>query len=201
MTFDDDAPLERSYPYRTSWKVLGCLALFFAAVGFGGLALNQFGCDLMRNGMGWVGCGVAAIGLFVAGMFLLSLVAIGSGIKEVISPDLLRITPTALYLPDSLRGIDNSEEAKKQDPPKHPKQPEEIPFSAIKWIRCETRSGPNDDRLMIVHDLSDHTLEIKQHMMAPTDFDELETVLRAAIPHVFTPVPPAPPSPPQDDGV
>jgi hypothetical protein len=29
MAFEDDAPLERAYPYRTGWKVLGCLSLVF----------------------------------------------------------------------------------------------------------------------------------------------------------------------------
>src|SRR5262245_22170967 len=178
MEFEEEAlpelPLERAYPYRTSWKITGCLSLFFAAVGLGGLALTQFGCDLMRNGMGWLGCGVVLVGLFVAITLLLSVVAIGVGIKDIISPDLIRVTLTALSLPESLRGFDRSEEAQKQDPPKPPKQPEEIPFSAIKWVRRGTSRTPDHDRLLVVHDLSEHTLKIDQHMMRPADFDELE---------------------------
>jgi hypothetical protein len=53
---------------------------------------------------------------------------------------------------------------------------------------------------MIVHQLSPATLELQQGMMRPSDFDELETVLRAAVPEAFTalPVPISPPPEPTD---
>jgi hypothetical protein len=52
---------------------------------------------------------------------------------------------------------------------------------------------------VIVHDLSSVTLELKQDMMRATDFDELETVLRAAVPEAFVALPVPPPPPPPTD--
>jgi hypothetical protein len=78
---------------------------------------------------------------------------------------------------------------------KAPAHPEEIPFSSIRCVRREGAIAPSSHRLLLVHALSDRTLEIEQTMMWPSDFDELETVLRAAIAAEFATAPPPPPSP------
>ncbi|HJZ56595.1 MAG TPA: hypothetical protein VKE74_16635, partial [Gemmataceae bacterium] len=67
--------------------------------------------------------------------------------------------------------------------------------TAIRWVRRETGSTPDTAKLMIVHDLSPATLVIERSMMWPDDFEELETVLRAAVPDAFGPAPLPPPPP------
>jgi hypothetical protein len=57
-------------------------------------------------------------------------------------------------------------------------------------VRREGGNAPTNNRLMIVYALIDRTLVIEQSMMQPADFDELETVLRTAIPSAFAPAPP-----------
>jgi hypothetical protein len=200
MAFEDEAPLERAYPYHASWKSLACAILFLAAIGTLGAGLVPFGCALRRDGQQVLGSVVATFGVCVGVMLPFSLLLVVFGVKQAIFPDLVRVTPASLVLPDSLRGIDNSQ-ADEKEPPKPAQQPEEIPFSAIRWVRRETTPSPGSDTLVIVHDLSGFTLELKQYMMRPEDFDELETVLRAAIPAAFTAAPPVPPSPPPADDV
>jgi hypothetical protein len=202
MAFEDEPPLERSYPYRTGWKVLGCTALVFGVTGFSGLALAPFGCEQVRNGnevFGWI---AIVIGLLLAPTTLMAVIGGGLAVKDAIRPALLRLTPVALLLPSDARGqpLEKDEQGNpKTDGPRA--HPEEIPFTAIRWIRREAGATPGNDRLLIVHDLSATTLELQQYMMRAADFDELETVLRAAVPEAFValPVPTSPP-PERPDG-
>ena len=128
--------------------------------------------------------------------------ALALGIRESIRPPLLQVTTTALILPANLRQNSTKEEQDEQGEPKDlnqpPAHPEEIPFTAIRWVRREGLHNPGSDKLMIVHDLSTQTLVIEQAMMNPADFDELETVLRRALPGVFTSAPPPPPPAPTE---
>ena len=132
---------------------------------------------------------------------LFAVVAFGIAVRDAIRPPLLRVTPTTLLLPNAARGQPLEKDARgnpKQDGPHT--HPEEIPFTAIRWIRREAGTNPGNDKLMIVHDLSTVTLELQQSLMRTADFDELETVLRVAVPEAFTALP-VPPSPRPPDGV
>jgi hypothetical protein len=196
MISDDslDPALERAYPYHSGLQVIGCAALFFALLGAAGAAMLPFGCDQIRAGKLPLGVALLVIGLFTAPMLLFSLLMVYSGIRDAIRPPLLRVTPTALLLPLALR--DFRPEQKEPDerggsktaesPAAHP---EELPFAAIRWARRESKINPGSDRVMIVHDLAGVTLIIEQYMMRRSDFDELETVLRAALPAAFASAP------------
>lgn len=191
-----DPTLERAYPYCSGLQVMGCAAFFFAVLGSAGTALMPFGCEQMRVGKMPLGVALLVIGMFTAPMLLFSLLMVYAGIRDVIRPPLLRVTPTALLLPAELRGVrpedeeqDERGEPKDLDPP--PAHPEAIPFTAIRWARRESKVNPGSDRLMIVHDLAPVTLVIEQYMMRRDQFDELETVLRAALPVAFASAPPS----------
>jgi hypothetical protein len=202
--------LERAYPYRAGWRVIGCGVLIFGTMGAAALALVPFGCEKVQNGAMPIGVAMMVGGLFGAPMLFLAVIGLISGIRESISPPLLRVTPTSLLLPDSLKGSvpkDESGESKPDEPLfyGHPvkvpegsrqgaAQPDEIPFSAIRWVRREGPINPGSHKLVIVHDLAPTTLVIEQYMMKWADFDELETVLRTAIPAAFAPTPPAGPA-------
>ena len=199
ITFDDDPP-ERVYPYRTGWKVFGCTSLMLGLAGAAGTVLVPVCCDQWRNG----NMAFGALALLGAPCTLMSLVlavaAFASGVRESIRPPLLRVTTTAVLLPEQTRGAPLEKDAQGNPQPDGPlTHPEEIPFTAIRWIRRETGTGgPGNDRLVIVHTLSAATLELQQSMMLSADFDELETVLRAAVPEAFValPVPQSPPPEP-----
>jgi hypothetical protein len=93
-----------------------------------------------------------------------------------------------------LRGNPPKDENGQPIPDAPKPQPEEIPFTAIKWIRRE--DGPGGSQLLIVHDLSPTTLIISQFNLNGADFDELQTILKAAVPAAFAAAPPPPPPPP-----
>ena len=194
---DFETPLERAYPYWSGLTVMGCAAFFFGMLGAGGAAMLPFGCEQIRAGKLPLGVALLVTGLFTAPMLLIALLAVLGGIRDAIRPPLLRVTPTSLLLPAGLRGVrpeqeeqDERGEPKKLDPP--PVHPAEIPFTAIRWVRRESKVNPGSDQLMIVHDLAANTLVIEQFMMRRESFDELETVLRAAIPAAFASAPPTP---------
>ena len=205
-----DPTLERVYPYRTGWRVIGCGVLIFGLMGGAAVSLIPFGCEKVRNGAMPIGVAMVVAGLFGAPMLFMAVFGLIAGIRESFSPPLLRVTPTALLLPDSLKGTvqkDESGESKPDElvfygqPVKVPEgsrqgatQPDEIPFSAIRWVRREGPINPGSHKLVVVHDLAPATLVIEQYMMNWGDFDELETVLRTAIPAAFAPAPPEGPA-------
>jgi hypothetical protein len=197
MAFEDEAPLERAYPYCGGWRVVCCMVVVFSMLGVGGMALMPVGCEKVQQGNLPIGIALAVIGCFGAPMILMAVAALSMGIRESIKPPLLRVTTTSLILPPNLRENSTTEEQDEQGEPKNPNQPpahpEEIPFRAIRWVRREGPHNPGNDKLLIVHDLSAQTLVIEQAMMNTADFDELETVLRRALPGVFTSAPPPPP--------
>jgi hypothetical protein len=199
MAFEDDN-LERAYPYHIGLKAFGCGTVFCAFLGAGGVGLVQLSIGQAQNG--WAGF-IFLVGALLTLMGLLFVVlGVVVGLKEAIWPTRLRVTPASLLLPTEARGqpIEKDELGNpKQDGPRQ--HPEEIPFSAIRWVRREAGAPCGNDKLLIVHDLSPVTLELKQGMMRAADFDELETVLRAAIPEAFAPAPPVPHAPGPADGV
>jgi hypothetical protein len=89
-----------------------------------------------------------------------------------------------------MRGTMPDDASDEPKPAATPSHPEEIPFSAIRWARREGPINPGSHKLVVVHDLAPVTLVIEQYMMRWGDFDELESVLRAAIPAAFAPAPP-----------
>jgi hypothetical protein len=204
MAFEDEAPLERAYPYRTGWRVIGCLMFGFTVLGVGGMALVPIGCDKIAAGNLPVGIAMAIIGVFGGLAQLLAIAAFISGVRETISPPTIRVSTTALLLPTNLREESTVEEQDENGEPKNlnqpPAHPEAIPFTAIRWIRREGPPNPGSDKLMIVHDLSQQTLVVEQYMMNAGDFDELEIVLRAAVPNAFASAPPTSESPTSETG-
>lgn len=194
MAFEDESPLERAYPYRTGWRVIGCLVLVFTMLGVAGVSLVPVGCEKVRAGNLPIGIALTIIGIFGAPMLFMAIVALVSGIRESISPPLIRVSTTALILPIRLRERSTVEEQDEDGEPKDlnqpPAHPETIPFTAIRWIRREGPPNPGSAKLMIVHDLSQQTLVIEEYMMDTGDFDELEIVLRAAVPNAFANAPP-----------
>jgi hypothetical protein len=204
MAFEDDeAPLERVYPYRTSLTAFGCGFVACAAIGAAGMMLVPMCCEQWRNGNVAFGP-LAVMGApCTAFAVLMAVVAILAGLKEAIRPPLLRVTTASLVLPESARGQALEKDArgnpKRDGPHTHP---EEVPFTTIRWVRREadTGTGAGRDKLMIVHDSSPVTLELQQSMMRAADFDELEAVLRAAVPEAFAALPTPPPPPRPTDG-
>jgi hypothetical protein len=188
MSSEPDPTLERAYRYRAGWKVVGCFVLLFGAIGASGTALLPVGCAKLRNGDMVLGVFIVAGCMLAVPMLLLAVAGLIVGLRDVIRPPLLRVTPTTLWLPASARGPATTDAQGKEVKP--PPQPEEIPFAAIRWVRREAGPTPDAAKLMIVHDLSPTTLVIEQYMMRPDDFEELETVLRAAVPRAFAPAPP-----------
>jgi hypothetical protein len=205
-----DPTLERAYPYRSGWRVIGCGVLIFGTMGGAAVALVPFGCERVQNGQMPLGVAMMVAGLFGTPMLFMALVGLVTGVRESIAPPTLRVTPTALILPVSLKGTTPGDESGEKPaeplvvyghpvtPPEGSRQgathPDEIPFSAIRWVRREGPVNPGSHKLVIVHDLAPTTLVIEQYMMQWGDFDELEAVLRAAIPAAFAPAPPAGPT-------
>ena len=96
MATDAEAPLERAYPYCAGWTVMACGVLLCGIIGVGGVSLMPVGCEKMRNGEMAFGMVVVAAGLFTAPMLLMAVLALVLGIRDVVRPPLLRLTPTAL---------------------------------------------------------------------------------------------------------
>lgn len=199
ITFDEEPVAERAYPYRTGWKVLGCTSLFLGLAGAAGTVLVPVCCDQWRNGNVAFGA-IALLGAPCTLMsILLAVMAFVSGVRESIRPPLLRVTTRALLLPEQAQGVPLEKDARGNPLSDGPRtHPEELPFAAIRWVRRETGTGgTGNDRLVIVHNLSAATLELHQNMMRAADFDELETVLRAAVPEAFAALPVPQPPPPE----
>ena len=199
ITFDDDPAPERVYPYRTGWKVLGCTSLFLGLAGAAGMVLVPVCCDQWRNGNVAFGP-IAVLGApCTAFSILMAVAAFLGAVRDAVRPALLRVTTTALLLPADAQGAPLEKDARGNPLTDGPRtHPEEIPFTAIRWVRREADTGgPGNDRLVIVHNLSAATLELQQTMMRSADFDELETVLRAAVPEAFAALPVPQPPPPE----
>ncbi len=191
MTPDIDPALERAYPYRPGWPVACCGVFFFGVMGTVAVVLLPLGYEQVRNGQLPVGVAMIVGGLFGMPMLFMAATSVAMAIRDAVRPPLLRVTPTALILPEGLRSNpeqDKADEAKKTAPIFHP---EAIPFTAIRAVRRESKVNPGNDQLRIDHDLTPIALVVEQGMMHPADFDELETVLRAAIPAAFAPALPS----------
>ena len=182
MAFDGEPPLERAYPYRNGWHVVGCAVLFFGLVGAIGVALLPAGYEKVQSGQLPTGVALMVMGVFGIPTLFMSFRSLFVGVRDSLRPPLVRVTATALILPPEARGEPARGEhgERLSDAPPHP---ETIPLAAIRQI---ARDGPPFNQVLLVaHDLSATPLHIAQHMMWVADFDDLESVLRAAIPAAF----------------
>jgi hypothetical protein len=182
MASEEPAPADRAYPYRNGWRVVGCAVLFFGLVGGIGVSLFPTGYEKFRAGQLPTGIAlmvIAAFGVPTLGMAARSLLG---GVRDAVRPPLLRVTAAALVLPLAARGEppqDEHGEPLSADPP----HPETVPLAAVRRV---VRSGPRFNGVLDVeHDLSPTPLRLRQSMMRGADFDDLETVLRAAVPGAF----------------
>lgn len=186
-----ESDLERAYPYTTPWQTIGCGVLLFGVLGSGAVSLIPFGWEQLQAGKMPIGVAMIVAGLFGSPMLFVAVFSLLVGIRNSFRPPLLRVTPAGLLLPKGLRAgaerLDEGDAEPSHDLP----QPAEIPFKAIRWVRREGPINPGSHKLLIVHDLAPATLVVEQFMMRGGDFDELEAVLRAAIPAAFAPAPPA----------
>ncbi len=196
MATDTGEILERAYPIRTGCAAMGCAVLFLVSLGAAGVAGMPAGCEKVQNGQGWelalgwlivVLCGLALPTLLLAPVLLYVAVV------DARRPQFLRITTTALQLPPRLQGVRPTDEKGEPLPDAPTPQPEEIPFSAIQWIRRE--DGVGGSQLLLVHNLRPTTLVISQYIMQAADFEELERILRAALSAAFAAAPPQTPPP------
>lgn len=181
---------DREYPYWTGWGTVGCAIVFFGLVGGVGVSLLPGGYDRVKTGDLPTGIAMMVIGLFGIPTLFMSFWSLVAGIRDTFRPPVLRVTSTALVLPIEARG-DPPEDEYGEPVSQEPPQPEVVPFAAIRRV---TRGGPRFNEVMeVTHDLSATPLQLRQHMMRAADFDELELVLRTAVPAAFVePQPPAP---------
>jgi hypothetical protein len=180
---------ERAYAYWVGWHVAGCAILFFGLLGSIGVSLLPAGYARVQSGDLPTGVAMMVIGAFGVPTLGMAFLSIYACIRDTFWPPVLRVTATGLVLPIEARG-DPPQDEYGEPIGEEPPHPEQIPFTAIRWIK---RSGPRfSNVLAVAHDLSKEELCIRQCMMWSTEFEELEAVLRAALPAAFLSAPPEP---------
>jgi hypothetical protein len=179
---------EHVYTLRAGCAAQGCAVAFLAVIG--GLALATLPAGYLRIVNGDVPFGVllCVLGLIGLPALIFAAMLMLSSLREVLNPDQLVLTETAIVLPERLRGL--PPDAQGNVPPNAPgPQPQLVPFSAIRTVKTSDGRGI---RLQIEHELAPSPLVLHEFLMTPADFDALEAVLREAAPGAF--VVPAPPS-------
>lgn len=179
-----------AYPYRPGWRVVGCGAVLFGTLGAVAIALIPIGWAQLQAGRMPIGVAMVIGGLFGVPMVFTAITGVASGVRNAFHPPLLRLTPAALLLPDAVRGEPETDEDGLVKPGAGPPHPAEIPLPAVRRVRREGPIHPGSHKLLVAHDLAREPLVIEQAMMRPSDFDELEAALRAAIPAAFGVAPP-----------
>lgn len=191
MTTEPKPLIERAYPYWTGWHVVGCAILFFGLLGSIGVALLPAGYERLQTGDLPTGIAMMVMGLFGVPTLAMSLLSLAGGLRDTFRPPLLKLTATALLLPTEARGEPPQDEYGEPTSTEQP-HPQEVPFAAVRWVK---RSGPPlNPVLLISHELSTQELQLRRNMMRKADFDDLEAVLRAALPTAFQNAPPDPPA-------
>ena len=137
-----DPSSERAYPYSTSLRAVGCAALVFALLGGAGAAMLPFGYEQLRAGKMPLGVALMVVGLFTLPLLFFSFSTLYSGIRDRIRPPLVRVTPTALYLPPTPRDCrpeqekqDDRGEPEDLDPPRIRRR-----FPSPPFARCNARA-------------------------------------------------------------
>lgn len=189
MTTAPEPPIERAYPYWAGWHVVGCAILFFGLLGSMAVALLPSGYERLQTGDLPTGIAMMVMGLFGVPTLAMSLFSLAGGLRDTLRPPLLKLTASALLLPDEARG-DPPQDEYGEPTSTEPPHPRELPFVAVRWAK---RSGPPLNPVLLVsHELSAQELQIRRNMMRRADFDDLEAVLRAALPAAFQNAPPDP---------
>jgi hypothetical protein len=185
----EEAQPERAYAYWPGWHNVGCSVLLYGLIGSIGVSLFPTGVEKVRAGQLPTGVALIVLAIFGVPTLAMAVWSVISGVRDTFRPPRLRVTTTALILPQSARG--EPLEDVHGLPTKELQHPETIPFMAIRRV---TRTGPRFNGVLdVTHDLSTTALKIYQHMMRAADFDELERILRAAAPDAFAGAPPAAP--------
>lgn len=186
MTPEDGPPPERAYPYWAGWGTVGCAIVFFGLLGSIAVSLIPAGYEKFQAGQLPTGIALMILGAFGIPTLAMSFWSFAAGIRDTFRPPVLRVTAAAIVLPVEARG-DPPQDEHGEPIGDEPPQPETVPFAMIRRV---TRSGPRRNEVLdVTHDLSDTPLSIKQHMMRAADFDELENLLRGAVPQAFVPAP------------
>jgi len=187
MASDGEGPAERAYPYYAGWQVACCAVVFFGLIGSVGVALLPAGYEKVQNGQLPTGVALMVMGVFGIPTLAMSFLSLAAGIRDRISPPLLRVTSTALILPAGARG-DPPEDEHGHPLSEEPPHPETIPFAAIRWVK---RDGPPFNHVLeVAYGTGEVTLRLEQALMRTSDFNELDAVLRAALPAAFAAAPP-----------
>jgi hypothetical protein len=155
--------------------------MFLAVIG--SLAAATLTAGVMRITSGDVPLGalLCVLGLVGLPALVFAPVLMLSGLREMLNPQYLLLTSSAMVLPPRLRDVPLDRQGKPLPNGPGP-QPEVIPFSAIRAISSGV--GPTG-RLRIDHNLAPTTLVLLEYMMTPGDYETLEKLLRAAIPAAF----------------
>lgn len=186
----DDTPPERAYPYWAGWGTVGCAIVFFALVGGIGVSLFPTGYEKFKAGELPTGIALMVIGVFGLPTLGMAVWCVIAGVRDTFRPPVLRVTAEALVLPIEARG-EPPEDEHGEPIGAEPPQPETVPFAAIRRV---VRTGTRyNSTLEVTHDLCATPLAIKKHMMHARHFEELEAVLRAAMPGAFAAAPAAGP--------
>ncbi|AMV23869.1 hypothetical protein VT84_05610 [Gemmata sp. SH-PL17] len=182
MGSESAAPPERAFAYWNGWHAVGCSVLFFGLLGSIGVSLFPAGYEKVQSGQLPTGIALMVMGVFGVPTLLMSFWSLWTGVRDTLSPPRVRVTTTSLFLPTGARGEPPQDEH--GEPISHePPHPATIPLAAIRSVR---RAGPVHNLVLeVLHDASAVPLRLSQHMMRKTDFDDLEAVLRAAIPGAF----------------
>src|SRR5215831_2527028 len=170
MATDTGPDTDRVYPCRGNPMAMGCAVAFFALIGCGAFVLIPLGLDKLNTGDAVTGYALLAVGVANALLLMIGIVGAGMLVRDVAARHALRLTSTALVLPEWLRGRRDMDD---KGEPLGNWQPPEVPFVAIRWARRER--GPTGDRILIVHTLGPNTLILEQSRMRRADFDELGT--------------------------
>jgi hypothetical protein len=190
LTSEPGPTVIREYAFRSGCAAMGCVVIFLCALGLVSTFAMGFGLVRIQNGEGFqFALGIAITALCGLGMcaLLLAPVMLYYAVQEARRPQFLFVTTVGIQLPSRL--VMPQLDAKGRPvPDAPPRQPQVIPFSAIRRISREDGSGGS--QVLIEHDLRPEPLGIAQYLMTPADFDDFVKVLRELVPSAFTPPPP-----------
>ncbi len=179
MVFEEAEPPQRAFPYWAGWHSVGCSMLLYGLIGAIGVSLFPTGYGKMQAGQLPTGIALMIMAIFGVPTLAMAFWSLATGVRDTIRPPVVRVSSTGLTLPRTARG-EPPEDEHGLPLSKEPPQPEVLPFTAV---RAVTRRGPyRNEMLEVTHDLCDAPLQFRQYMMRAADFNELEELLRAALP-------------------
>jgi hypothetical protein len=181
MPPDTHSPPDRAFPYWAGWHSVGCSVLLYGLIGSIGVSLFPTGYEKLQSGQLPTGIALMVMAAFGVPTLAMAFWSVIAGVRDTFRPPMVSVAATGLVLPRVVRGEPPEDEHGL--PTQEPPQPREVPFAAIRRV---TRSGPRFNELLeVAHDLAAEPLTLRQHMMRAADFEELEKLLRAAVPQAF----------------